>query len=108
MVVPSPAASLPDVLARTLTPQLQAALKQPIVIAKGGPTKEVGASPLQFIEVARLEAARRLLEDGNLPLKSVAKRVGLGSDQSLRKLFLKHLGVGPNEYRARFGGAPGE
>ncbi|HSV80922.1 MAG TPA: GlxA family transcriptional regulator [Ramlibacter sp.] len=68
--------------------------------------KEVGAGPVQFIETARLEAARRLLEDGNLPLKSVARRVGLGSDQSLRKLFIRHLGVGPNEYRARFGGAP--
>jgi len=67
--------------------------------------KEVGAGPIQFLETARLEAARRLLEDGNLPLKSVARRVGLGSDQSLRKLFLKHLGVGPNEYRARFGGS---
>lgn len=32
MVVPSPAGSLPDVLVRTLAPQLQAALKQPIVI----------------------------------------------------------------------------
>ena len=32
MVVPSPAGSLPDALVRTLQPQLQAALKQPIVI----------------------------------------------------------------------------
>ncbi len=67
--------------------------------------KEVGSSPLQFIESARLEAGRRLLEEGDLPLKSVAGRVGFASEQSLRKLFLKRLGVGPQAYRERFGGA---
>lgn len=67
--------------------------------------REVGASPAEFIERARLDAARRLLEDGDLPLKSIAGRVGFGSEQSLRKLFLKQLGVAPHEYRARFGGS---
>lgn len=66
--------------------------------------KEVGTGPLQFLKTARLEAARRLLENGNLPIKAIAKRVGFGTDQSLRKVFLRHLGVAPNEYRARFGG----
>lgn len=68
--------------------------------------REVGTSPLQFIEAARLEAGRRLLEEGDLPLKSVAGRIGFASEQSLRKLFLKHLGVAPQAYRERFGGAP--
>jgi transcriptional regulator GlxA family with amidase domain len=67
--------------------------------------KEVGSSPLQFIESARLEAGRRLLEEGELPLKSIAGRIGFASEQSLRKLFLKRLGVGPQAYRERFGGA---
>jgi transcriptional regulator GlxA family with amidase domain len=66
-------------------------------------TREVGTSPLQFIEAARLEAARRLLEEGHLPLKSVAARVGFASEQSLRKLFIKHMGVAPQAYRERFG-----
>ena len=69
-------------------------------------SREVGLCPQNFIETARLEAARRLLEDGDLPLKSVAAKVGFGSEQSLRKLFRKHLGVAPHEYRERFGGAP--
>lgn len=68
-------------------------------------TKEVGSSPLQFIESARLEAGRRLLEEGELPLKSIAGRIGFASEQSLRKLFLKRLGVGPQAYRERFGSA---
>lgn len=66
-------------------------------------TREVGASPLAFLENARVEAARRLLEDGDLPLKSVAARIGFSSEQSLRKLFQKRLGVAPQAYRARFG-----
>ncbi|MBS0343873.1 MAG: helix-turn-helix domain-containing protein, partial [Proteobacteria bacterium] len=66
--------------------------------------KESGSSPLEFVELARLDAARRLLEDGDLPLKSIAGRVGFASEQSLRKLFTKHLGVAPLEYRLRFGG----
>lgn len=70
-------------------------------------SREVGDSPLAFVERARLEAARRLLEDGDLPLKSVAGRIGFGSEQPMRKMFLRHLGVTPSEYRARFGG-PGE
>lgn len=69
--------------------------------------KEVGTTPLQFIEAARLEAARRLLEEGDLPFKSVAARIGFASEQSLRQLFLKRLGVAPQAYRERFGGSPG-
>jgi transcriptional regulator GlxA family with amidase domain len=65
--------------------------------------KEVGSSPAQFIDSARLEAARRLLEEGDLPLKSIAARVGYASEQPLRKLFVKHLGIDPKAYRERFG-----
>ena len=57
------------------------------------------------IERARLEAARRLLEDGDLQLQTVGGRVGLSKERSLRKSFVWHLGVAPHEYRSRFGGA---
>ena len=67
-------------------------------------SREVGVSPIVFIENVRLEAARRLLESGDLPLKSVAGRIGFASEQSLRSLFLKRLGISPQDYRARFGG----
>ena len=64
--------------------------------------RETGASPAAFVDRARLEAARRLLEAGELPLKSIATRVGLQSEQALRKLFLRFLAVTPKDYRARF------
>ncbi|MCT9071568.1 GlxA family transcriptional regulator [Cupriavidus gilardii] len=67
--------------------------------------RETGASPTAFIESARLEAARRLLEQGELPLKAVAARSGFGSDEALRRAFLRHLGITPRDYRQRFGAA---
>ncbi|WP_077033104.1 GlxA family transcriptional regulator [Pelomonas sp. KK5] len=64
--------------------------------------KEVGLAPAEFIERARLDAARRLLEDGELPIKTIADLVGFTSDQALRKLFMRLLGVSPKDYRERF------
>lgn len=69
--------------------------------------KEVGVAPLMFIDTVRLDTARRLLEDGDLPLKVVAGRVGFATEQSLRKLFMKRLGIAPDDYRTRFGGERG-
>ena len=66
--------------------------------------RETGVSPIRFVETSRLEAARRLLEEGDLPLKSVAARVGLSSEQALRQLFVRNLNLSPVEYRKRFGG----
>lgn len=68
-------------------------------------TREAGASPLEFVETARVELVRRLLEDDELPLKTIAARAGFGSDAQLRKVFLKRLGVTPRAYRERFASA---
>ena len=67
--------------------------------------QETGQSPSSFVESARLESAKQLLESqGGLPLKTVAARVGLGSEQALRHLFVRRLGITPLAYRERFGG----
>ena len=66
--------------------------------------QETGITPSAFIENARLAAAKHLLETrSSLPLKTVAAKVGLGSEQALRSLFQKKLGVLPAAYRERFG-----
>lgn len=66
--------------------------------------QETGQSPSAFVEHARLEAAKQLLESrGQWPLKTVAAHVGLGSEQALRHLFVKKLGITPVAYRERFG-----
>ncbi|WPB58513.1 GlxA family transcriptional regulator [Xylophilus sp. GOD-11R] len=71
--------------------------------------QETGQTPSDFLETARLEGARRLLEENSLPMKTVAGRAGLASEQAMRNLFLRKLGITPSAYRDRFGGqAPAE
>ena len=65
-------------------------------------TTEVGQSPGRFVERVRLEAARAGLEAGDDTLEVVAERCGLGSAESLRRVFHRHLGVSPGAYRRRF------
>jgi transcriptional regulator GlxA family with amidase domain len=65
-------------------------------------TAEVGETPSRFVERIRLEAARRELETTADTLDVVAVRCGLGSAESLRRVFQRHLGVSPDAYRRRF------
>jgi transcriptional regulator GlxA family with amidase domain len=64
--------------------------------------RETGTTPAVFVEKARLEAARRLLEDSSLSIDRVALRSGFGNTERLRRAFLRRLGVGPLDYRRRF------
>jgi transcriptional regulator GlxA family with amidase domain len=63
---------------------------------------EAGTTPAKLLASLRMEAACRLLEAGNMPLKQVARRSGFGSEYNLRRAFALHLGVLPSDYRARF------
>ncbi|MFI0356881.1 GlxA family transcriptional regulator [Actinomadura sp. 9N407] len=63
--------------------------------------QDVGSTPAAYVESVRLEAAQSLLESGET-VTGAAQRSGLGSDESLRRAFLRHLGVTPSAYRARF------
>jgi transcriptional regulator GlxA family with amidase domain len=61
-----------------------------------------GLTPARAIEQLRLEAARRLLSESRQPIKRIAQRCGLGSEETMRRSFLRLLGVTPQDYRARF------
>jgi transcriptional regulator GlxA family with amidase domain len=50
----------------------------------------------------RIEAARALLETSDAPLGSIARDAGLGSAETLRRAFVRHVGVTPDAYRRRF------
>jgi transcriptional regulator GlxA family with amidase domain len=65
-------------------------------------TAEVGETPSRFVERTRLEAARRELETTGDTLDVVAARCGLGSAETLRRVFQRHVGVSPDSYRRRF------
>jgi AraC-like DNA-binding protein len=54
------------------------------------------------VERIRLEIARAMLEAGDESLALVAKQSGLGSEETLRRSFIKRFGVSPGAYRAQF------
>lgn len=63
---------------------------------------EVGITPATWVEEARVNAARRLLEFGNEAPKQVAMRCGFADADTLRRAFARHVGVTPAEYRKQF------
>ncbi|CRK62194.1 Transcriptional regulator containing an amidase domain and an AraC-type DNA-binding HTH domain [Alloactinosynnema sp. L-07] len=63
---------------------------------------QLGTTPARFVERVRVEAARGLLEDSVITVAAVSKRSGFGSPETLRRAFVRVLGVGPDDYRARF------
>ena len=63
---------------------------------------EVGVTPAAFVERARVEVARRLLETTRDDVESVATRAGFGRVETLRRSFQRSLGVSPSDYRRRF------
>jgi transcriptional regulator GlxA family with amidase domain len=69
--------------------------------------RQVGTTPARFVERVRVEAARDLLEASDLSVEAVSQRCGFGSAETMRCAFLRVLGVGPGQYRQRFGGIDG-
>ena len=65
-------------------------------------TRQVGTTPARYVASIRVETARRLLEESSQDLEAVSAHSGLGSSESLRRAFLKHVGVSPSQYRQRF------
>ncbi|MEI2415658.1 GlxA family transcriptional regulator [Orrella sp. JC864] len=65
---------------------------------------EVGITPSSWVEQARVGAARRLLELGHKTPKQVAAYCGFANADVLRRVFVRHAGVTPAEYRKRFAG----
>jgi len=65
-------------------------------------TKEVGCSPGRYVERARVEAARLHLEKGDDGVETVARLCGFGTTETMRRTFLREIGVPPSAYRTRF------
>lgn len=64
--------------------------------------QETGTSPAEYVEAARVEAARRLLESTDCSLEQVAAGAGLGSVETLHRAFRRQLASTPAAYRRRF------
>lgn len=65
-------------------------------------TREVGTTPARFVVSARVETARRLLEESSEGLETICSMSGLGTTESMRRAFLRIVGVAPSQYRERF------
>jgi transcriptional regulator GlxA family with amidase domain len=63
---------------------------------------EVGRTPAKTVSALRLEAASRALAESRRPLKRIALDCGFGSEQNLRRAFVRRFGVLPLDYRERF------
>ena len=61
-----------------------------------------GLTPARAVEHLRVEAARQLLSDSRSPVKRIAQRCGFGSEETMRRSFLRLLSTTPLDYRARF------
>ena len=66
----------------------------------------VGTTPLGYLQAVRLDAARALLEAGDLGVQAVATQVGYSDVSSFTRLFRHGFGLSPGAYRRRFRLAP--
>ena len=64
--------------------------------------REAKVTPAEFVERARLDAARVMLESTRAPLKTVAYQCGFRDAQHMRSVFNRRLGVTPQQFRLNF------
>jgi transcriptional regulator GlxA family with amidase domain len=62
-------------------------------------TDEVGEAPGAYVERIRTEAARRQLEETDDTVTAIATRCGFGTAETLRRNFVRRMGVSPDQYR---------
>lgn len=64
--------------------------------------RDAKVTPAEFVQRARIDAARRLLEGSEMAIKAVAYHCGFGSAARMRLIFSQRLGVTPTQYRDSF------
>jgi AraC-like DNA-binding protein len=61
--------------------------------------RHVGESPMHYLTRYRMQRAAAHLERDPLPIKSIARRVGYGSDEAFHRAFKQVMGITPARYR---------
>jgi len=64
--------------------------------------RDAKVTPAEFVQRARIDAARHLLEGSEMVIKAVAYHCGFGSAARMRLIFSQRLGVTPTQYRDSF------
>jgi transcriptional regulator GlxA family with amidase domain len=65
-------------------------------------TDEVGEAPGHYVERVRTEAARRQLEETDDTVVAIATRCGFGTAETMRRNFIRRVGISPDQYRKAF------
>ncbi|WP_023643700.1 HTH-type transcriptional regulator [Mycobacterium tuberculosis] len=63
---------------------------------------EVGEAPGRYVERIRTEAARRQLEETHDTVVAIAARCGFGTAETMRRSFIRRVGISPDQYRKAF------
>lgn len=66
--------------------------------------RSTGMSILEYITSERLQMAKVLLLETDLPIKRVADAVGYGNYSYFTKLFKRNIGLAPQDFRQEHGG----
>ena len=72
--------------------------------------RHAGTTPARYVESVRVAAARRLLAASTATVAEVAAAVGFGSAETMRRAFLRTVGIPPSAVRRRerMSGSEGE
>ncbi len=66
-------------------------------------TRATGTSPREYLQRARIEAAKRALEGTRRSVGSIAAESGYTDPVAFRKVFARLTGLTPADYRRRYG-----
>jgi transcriptional regulator GlxA family with amidase domain len=66
--------------------------------------QETGATPLLWLQQARVQKAQKLLEGSRMGLGQIVSEVGYEDVATFSRLFLRHVGESPARYRRHSGG----
>lgn len=64
--------------------------------------KETGTSFVEYLSMVRIEKAKDLLKEPDLKIQDICLMVGYNDVKYFSKLFIKHTGLKPKEYRKIF------
>jgi AraC-like DNA-binding protein len=64
--------------------------------------EQTGKNYADYILEIRIEEARRLLSDSDMPINDIAKQVGYDLPNSFYKTFKNYTGLSPSQYREHY------
>jgi transcriptional regulator GlxA family with amidase domain len=64
--------------------------------------RELGVTPAHYVDLLRVDTARRRLQESGEGVERIATDCGFGTAETMRRAFIRLLGIPPSEYRGRF------